>query len=89
MNVIGKGILNGKCCDTDFGMLDTDIMIGDVMVSINTCGGINIGDYRQVYDRISSHHFKRTNYYIKLTKANIRLVNGVIFVSANYVLCEG
>lgn len=92
MNVIKKGILNGKIKDTNFGFLSTDLTIDrdfeTVNVGINCAGGVNIGSYRQVYNILNAHHVKRTSYYIKLTKANVRIVEGWIYLNANYVLCE-
>lgn len=88
MDVVSKGILNGVCGDTDFGFLVTDIVIGDLPVCINCAGGLAIGRYRKAYQKVNEHHIRAIPYQIKITMANVRLVDGRLFISANYVLCE-
>lgn len=89
MNVIKKGILNGVVFNsTDFNFLITDLTVGDLALAINTTGGLAIGRYRQVFQKINEGHYKRVPYQLKLTTCNVRMGDGKLFVSANYVLCQ-
>lgn len=89
MNVIKKGILNGVVVNsTDFNFLVTDLEIGDLKLAINTTGGLDIGRYRQAFQKISEGHYKRIPFQLKLTTSNVRMGDGKMFISANYVLCQ-
>lgn len=87
MNVVRRGILSGNIVgSTSYG--DFKFFISDFEFLVNTTGGLKVGTYLPMYFKVSEGSYKRVPYQIKLTKANIRLCDGIVWITANYVLCQ-
>lgn len=93
MNVIRKGKLRALVIENSGGQfLTTNLLLIDTEsgetcnVGVNTSCYIDIGNYQQV---VNLRNMSLTDYFIKLTKAQIQVVDGQMHINANYIICEG